>query len=565
MLRETGSSAPSPDPATAVDPLLATPLTERTVADVLRRHAAVRPGKVALIGDEGQSHTYQEVHRLAHRLASGVAGLGVGRQEPVLVMMDNHPEHVLTWVGLSVGAFVTVPVNTAYKGQILRHAIEISQARLAIVDETYEQRILAVADGTTLDRIVIRRDRGRPGSSPNTGLTFEQLFAGPATPIEPPAVWDINAILFTSGTEGPSKGVLCPHGHAFSMSGIPGPTTPEDVMLVTLPLFHAGGLWAGVLNGLRAGATVVLHRAFSAGRFWDEVRRFGCTETFLVGAMVDFLWRQPESVGDADHSLRKMVVVPAIPLLPDFAKRFGVSIHSAYGQTETGTIAVTGDNDGIPYNLGRPRPFVEMGLVDEHDRPVPPGGVGEIVVRTNEPWSVMVGYAGLPEETVRKTRNQWLHTGDAAYQDDSGQYIFVDRTKDVLRRRGENVSSVELEKLLTAHPDIAAAAVVGVPSDHSEHDIKAVIVLTPGATFDGPQVLHELADQLPYFMVPRYLEVVEELPMTPTMKVQKNQLRARGVTPDTWDCQAAGLLITRDGVRTLGRPDGGAGGRRTDE
>jgi len=315
-----------------------------------------------------------------------------------------------------------------------------------------------------------------------------------------------------------------------------------------LPLFHSGGLFAGVYNALRAGATALI-TAFSASGFWDEVHRYGCTQTLLMGAMIEFLWRQPPSPRDRDHTLRNVTVIPAMPYIDEFASRFGMNVASAYGQSETGTISLTDPGEARPFLMGRPRSFIEMKIVDDDDVEVPTGVTGEIVVRSSEPWSMFRGFHRDPETTVHAWRNQWMHTGDAAYQDENGRFVFVDRKKDALRRRGENVSSMEVEKHLLVRPDIAAAAIVAVPSEHLEDEIKAVLVLAEGHEFDPEAIFRDMVEKLPYFMVPRYYEAVAALPMTQTHKVQKVELRKAGITEDTWDCEANGLFVTRSGLK----------------
>jgi crotonobetaine/carnitine-CoA ligase len=264
--------------------------------------------------------------------------------------------------------------------------------------------------------------------------------------------------------------------------------------------------------------------------------------------MADFLWRAEPAAADAENTLRDVTMVPAIPNINDFADRFGLNVTSSYGQTETGTVMVTDPGRARPFLCGRPRSFMQVRLVDDDDVDVDPGSIGEVVVRSDQPWSMMRGYHRMPEQTVHMFRNLWLHTGDAAYQDDDGCYVFVDRKKDALRRRGENVSSLEVEKYIAARDDVAQVAIVAVPSEFTEDEIKAVVVPRSGSGFDPESILRDLVERLPYFMVPRYYEAVEALPMTATFKVGKGELRAAGITPATWDCQDAGFTVTRHGL-----------------
>lgn len=532
-----------------------TPVLERTIAAVLDKQVAARPDKTALLeAASGEAVTYAQLQERAFRLSAGLAGMGVARQEPVLVMLDNHIDMVVTWAGIGVGAMIEVPINTAYKGEMLRYIMDHSGATIAVVEAAYIERISEILDGVPELRTIVVRGTGGELPRRIERRDFAELAGvngGPAAPRpDPPHVSDISTIIYTSGTEGRSKGVLCPHGHAFQTSAsYTFETTPDDVVLVMLPLFHAGGLFAGIYNSLRGGATAVIQPAFTASKFWDEVREFGCTQALLMGAMIDFLWRRPPEPDDRDNPLRNVTVVPAMPYINEFAQRFDMNVTSSYGQSETGTITLTDPGEARPFLCGRPRSFIEMKIVDENDMEVPRGVVGEFAVRSSEPWSMFRGYHRNPEATVHAWRNNWMHTGDAGYQEENGRFVFVDRKRDALRRRGENVSSMEVEKYLLARDDITAAAIIAVPSEHLEDDIKAVLILAEGATFEPEDILRDMVDKLPYFMVPRYYEAVRSFPMTQTHKVQKGELRKVGITETTWDCEANGLIVTRSGLR----------------
>jgi crotonobetaine/carnitine-CoA ligase len=527
-----------------------TPVLDRTIAAILDRQVAEIPDKPALIEQRGRSATYRELQQFAFSIANCISSCGVRRQEPVLVMLDNHIDIVATCVGLGVSGVIAVPINTAYKGEMLEYIIDHSGAKVAIVEDKYCDRIAEVLDGLAeLQTVFVR---GSKALLPDRLISrdFTELLASEPIRPRPPHVSEVACIIYTSGTEGRSKGVLCPHGLAFQTSAShPYETTPDDVVLVVLPLFHAGGLFAGVYNAFRAGATAIIHPGFSASRFWDDVRTFGCTQTLLIGAMIEFLWRQPPSDRDIDHPLRNLTVVPAVPYVSEFGKRFGMFVGSAYGQSETGINCITDDRDVGAFCCGRPRPSFEVKVVDEDDVEVAQGVTGEMVIRSNEPWSMFRGYHRDLAATIHATRNGWVHTGDAGYQDERGRFIFVDRKKDALRRRGENVSSMEVEKYLIARDDIVQAAIIAVPSEHLEDDIKAVIVLADDAVFDPEDILRDLVHRLPYFMVPRYYEALQELPMTATHKVSKVDLRKAGITPGTWDCEAHGFTVTRAGLR----------------
>lgn len=530
------------------DPLLEIPILERTIPAMLARQVAAQPQHAALVDATGRSLTYAELDQQSRRIAAALVELGIGRQGSVLVMLDNHIDHVLVWLGAALAALIEVPINTAFKGDMLGHVVRQAEASVIVTEAAYLERVHAIGDAAENVKTVVVRGEGARDLPPRyERIRLDDLLNGEPVGLDPPQVWDTAAMLFTSGTEGVSKGVLCPHGHAMAMASFPPMGGPDEVALVALPLFHAAGLWAGVLNTIRCGGTAVMAGQFSASRFWDQVRHHNCTATVLLGAMADFLWRQPPSDDDRDHSLRLAAVIPAPPNAEALTERFGFEVTSGYGLTEAGTVAISPAGQIKPLGLGVPRPHVQIRLVDEHDLDVGRGEVGEIVIRSNEPWSIMSGYHRMPEETARVTRNLWLHSGDAAYEDETGQFVFVDRRKDALRRRGENVSSFEVERHIIERDDVADAAVVAVASEHSEDDLKAFIVLSEGARFDPEAMLADLADRMPYFMVPRYYEVIDQLPRTQTHKVQKQLLRQRG-NVNAWDCEAVGLRVSRAGV-----------------
>jgi crotonobetaine/carnitine-CoA ligase len=536
------------------DVLQLTPVAERTVAAVMERNLAVRPGQVAVSDVAGRRLDYRQLWGAASRIAGGLGELGASRQDFVLVMLDNHIDNVVTWVGLELAAMVEVPINTAFKGDLLARVCARSGARIAIVEGAYCGRLAQVLDAVPeLVTVVVRGPADADLSDRVEVVDFDALAASaPMTTSTLPRVSDIAALLFTSGTEGESKGVLMPHGQIFQIAlSYPWETGPSDVVLVALPLFHSAGLFAGVYSALVGGATAVLMPNFSVSTFWDVVRRHGCTQMLMMGAMADFLWRQPPRDDDKDHPLANVCIVPAPPYLAEMGRRFGMKVSTSYGSTEVGAIAITSVEDMAPSVCGRSRSFIEMRIVDDDDVEVEPGQVGEIVVRTSTPWSLMQGYQSMADATVHAWRNLWFHTGDAGYQDDSGLFFFVDRKNDTLRRRGENVSSMEVEKTIVAFPGIAEAAVVAVPSHFTEDEIMVYLVLSDGACFEPAALLRDLSVRLPYFMVPRYCEVVAELPRTATMKVRKSELRERGITAGTWDCQAHGFKVTRHGLESL--------------
>jgi crotonobetaine/carnitine-CoA ligase len=526
------------------------PLEERTVPAVFASALRTRPDAVA-VRDPERSLTYAALHDAALRVAGGFSSAGVAAGEPLLLLLDDHLDFVLAWLATALTGRVEVPVNTAYKGRMLAHVVGDAGARVIVTEERYCARLAAILDEIpSLETVIVRGGPGEALAGTRVRVVAWEEVRDGSAPGAPVAIrpWDQLAIMYTSGTTGQSKGVHVTHAHAYGYCSpeVYGAASEGDVALVSLPLFHIAGQWAGVYNALIAGASAVVLPRFSASGFWDDVRSYGATYALLLGAMATFLQRQPERPGDAGTTLSRVLMVPVIAGVEAFAERFGVVVGTAYGSTEGSTPIAARFGEARPKRCGRPREDFDVRLVDEHDVEVPRGEVGELVLRPHDPWSVMAGYHGLPEATARAWRNLWLHTGDAMREDTDGNLEFMDRTNDAIRRRGENVSSFEVEAEVNAHPSVLESAVIGVRSDDTEQEIMAVVALQDGAALDPAELIGRLAERLPYFMVPRYVEVVGELPKTPTQKVRKEVLRSTGVTAATWDREAAGIKVRRD-------------------
>ncbi|CAN7727135.1 AMP-binding protein [Variovorax sp. LjRoot84] len=514
------------------------PLEARTLGAVLEAHLRVAPDKLA-VRDPERALSYAALYEESLAVAAGFAALGVSTQDAALLMLDNHLDYVVAWWALSLTARVEVPVNTAYKGSILAHVINNSGATLIVIESHYLPLLIEVAD--RLERLVHVVVRGAESGArllarfkPTPWEALRGPRAAPAR-LNP---WDLIGIMYTSGTTGPSKGVRVTHAHAYGYAApaVLGLADASDVSLCTLPLFHIGGQWAAIYNNLIAGGSSVLLPRFSATTFWDDVRRYGCTYTMLLGAMANFLFRQPAGADDASHPLRRVMMVPVMAQLDEFKQRFGIeAVCTAYGLTEGSTVLRAPVGQAQAGKVGWPRPDFDVRLVDEHDMPVPDGQMGELVIRTRDPWTVMDGYHEMPEATVKVWRNQWLHTGDAFRREPDGQFVFLDRIKDSMRRRGENVSSFEVEKEINEHPAVLECAVIAVASDASEDEIKACVVLREASRLGAAALLAFLDERLPYFMVPRYVEFMVELPKTPTAKIRKQALRDLGVNAQTYD------------------------------
>ncbi len=529
--------------------------TDQSVGKVLAKRASAMPDSVFIVSDEGEL-TFGQADRDSNRVANAIDQLGIEAGETLLVLLPNIVPFILLWLGIGKRGAIQVPVNTAYRGSLLVHVINDSAADTMIVEASFLDRLADVAGELEhLKRLIVLDPSGNQGERPPAlahmeQLDFKVLTDAPDTPRETlPAHHDIKAVMYTSGTTGPSKGVMITHAHAYTYAhgGVDLlDLVPGDVYYAPLPLFHIAGQWACVYASLIAGSTAVVTQRFSVERFWEDAKRFNATTTFFLGAMANFLARQPELSSDAGASIDRALVVPMFPDVHDFGKRFNMRIKTTYGSTETCSPHRMDWDDPNWQSCGKLLDeYYEARIVDENDEEVPNGTVGEFVIRGREPWLLMAGYWRHPEWTEKAWSNLWLHSGDAMWRDDKGNYYFADRVKDSIRRRGENISSMEVENEINLHPDIVECAVFPVPSEFTEDEIMATIVTKPDRTLDPVDLIEFLEPRMAYFMVPRYIDIVEALPKTPTGKIQKFDLRDVGITPTAWDREAAGIKLKR--------------------
>ena len=519
---------------------------------VLERCATEHPQRPYIRLADGSAISYGAFHDDVRRAAAGLARLGVKQGDTVNVWMPNGVEMIRLWFAINWLGGVFVPINVAYKGNLLAHVIGNGGAQVIIASSDLVAR-LAEVDRAQLRTLVVVG----AAASAIDGLTTvgaEVLDAKPsepllqlARPIEP---WDTQSIIYTSGTTGRSKGVLSCYAHLWHMSG------PEsfymldsnDCFLVYGPLFHVAGTLP-VVAMLNRGGQIGMVGEFSTEAFWPAVRATGATFVILLGVMSSFISKRPASADDRDHPLKKAMMIP----LPDdsqaFAQRFGVTVWTLFNMTEINVPIVSAPDPKVVGTCGRQRPGVELRIVDESDCEVPHGTIGELIIRSDAPWALNSGYFNNDEATVQAWRNGWFHTGDAFRCDDEGNFFFVDRMKDAIRRRGENISSFEVEVEILAHPQIRECAVVAVPNELAEDDVLAIVAPAPGASIVPEQLLEFLLPRLAHFMLPRYIRVMDALPRTPTQKVEKYLLRQQGLTSDTWDREAAGIKIQREKIR----------------
>ena len=531
------------------------PRDQVVVRDLIDRWNKECPNKVFVkFDDNGDEWTYAQLRVMVIQTAIGLQQLGVRQGDHVLVWMPNSRENLRVFFAINYLGAVYVPINTAYRGGLLAHVVENSDARLGIIHADLIDRLSEIHTAALETLVVIGDYAGSVGlrtvKYEDTLLPRQGRLAAPARTIEP---WHPQSIIYTSGTTGPSKGVLSCYLHIFTNAG---PetwpfVTGEDRFVIASPMFHIGGMGLIYVMLARGGSVAFLDR-FDTVTFWKSIRQTGATAAFLLGVMASFLEKLPSGPGDKDHGLRLVFMVPLAGNIEAFSKRFGVDVYTIFNMTEISSPIVSEPNPQVRGTCGRKRPGVDVRLVDENDCEVPLGTVGEMLVRTDRPWGMNSGYYKNPEATAKAWRNGWFHTGDAFRQDADGYFYFVDRMKDAIRRRGENISSFEVEAEVVAHPDVQEAAAVGVPNEFAEEDVFVAVTPIEGRTIDPVELIGFLKTRMAHFMVPRYVRICGQLPKTPSNKVRKQEIRDEGITADTWDRDRAGVKIKSDRFTATG-------------
>lgn len=536
---------------------------QRTLGNVLRQRARTLSETPFVVTDE-ISWTFPEVDTLADRCAAGLDQLGVGFGDTVAILAESSPHLIPLTFGVNRLGAVWVPTNTDYRGEWLRASLEDSSARVLIVDRSLLPQVDRVGGLEPFDWVVVLGESSsqtRPAPAQgarddaSTISVDELLQPGEKGPDVAVSYGDTAAVLWTSGTTGRAKGVMQSH-NAWIRAALTGAASSQtragDLLYCCLPMYNSAA-WIGVVyRALVAGVPFAIDQRFSVQSFWDRVRHFGATQAFTLGSMHIFLWQLPERPDDADNPLRCLGATPMPDaILEPFKERFGIDIiQQGYGQSEImGLISRVDDGrtEWNPGSAGKPLPGVDVRLLDDDDHEVSIGEVGEFCVRPTEPYVLFNGYFRDPQATLAAFRNLWYHTGDLGRRDEDGQFHFVDRKKDYIRFKGRSVSSFAVEAAVRSHPGVAEVAAFGVAAKTlaSESEIMVAIVPKPGIAIDPEEVAQHVNKQAAYFMVPRYIDVVEELPMTPTGKVRKHVLRERGPTGVTWDREAVNFALER--------------------
>jgi crotonobetaine/carnitine-CoA ligase len=512
----------------------------------LRRRSENQPDLEAIRHVDGRSMTNAQYAEAAAARARALIEVGVREGDNVASYLQDKIESSINWPGVAWTGAVEVPINPQLFGDPLVHCLNDSQARFVVTTSDHLADIARVRDQLTELESVILLDA--PYVEAIDGLSIVSLPSPEEVGcslggLRDPELWDPACIIYTSGTTGPPKGVIVPWGQPAHtlVSPLIVPIDRSGPRYSYTPHYHMSGK-GSLLTALGMGDPEVLRDSFSLTNFWSDVKKHGCTHIQLFPQLISLLLREPEDPSDLENPVHLMVSMPATPDIDEFKRRFGIKrVCTGYGMTEIGGALIERDVDSRHWNVaGRvPEgpPGIQVKIVDEHDREVERGEVGALIVRHYQPWAINMGYYNRAEATAEAWQNGWFHTGDAMRQDDQGYYYFVDRLKDCIRCKGENVSSFEIEKFVVAHPSITETAAIGVPAELGEEEIKIVVVPSAGSVEDPEELYAHLESVMPKHMLPRYIDYVQELPKTPaTGRIRKVALKTSGyVSTRSWD------------------------------
>lgn len=515
-----------------------------SISELLERRARDDAAKPFCFFD-GSSVSFADLRERVNRVASGFAALGVHPGDRVAVMLANHPDHPVVFLALNRLGVTQIPVNIHLRGLGLEYVLTHSEARAMVVDARFAPELSPLVGKTPLDLLVWRGTPMPAGSARSVSLDDVVAAGTPTPPTSTAATDHVMSITYTSGTTGPPKGVMLgekPYLMAGRVAGQLADVRAGDVMLTWEPLYHIGGSQV-IVTCLQHGVPMALLERFSASAFWDEARRYGATQMHYLGGVLGLLLKQPPRQEDLHHSVR-IAWGGGAPghLWEPFERRFGVRIREAYGLTEAASFT-TANLEGRVGSIGRPVPHFEVKIVTEDGRAAATHETGQIVVREREPGLLMKGYLKDGERTAEALRDGWLYTGDFGARDADGFFYFAGRRRDRLRRRGENVSAWEIEQVVAMHADVESCAAIGVPSDVGDEDIKLFVKPVGGKRLDPLDLIRWCERHLAYFQIPRYVELVDEFPRTPTERIRKDQLSASVAA--CWDLERSGYKARR--------------------
>lgn len=551
---------------------------EEVVVRTLEKWADVAGDRIFFYyGEEDQSFTYHQFNCMTNQIARNLMKLGVEKGERVCVFLKNPLVTTLAMLGIWKAGAIFSPINFNYHGKLLSYQINDTRPRLIISEREMVPWLNAIKDELKSIPVIVYDPREGDHDyheqlshyqlEPHyPEIPFDQLLEGDNSNVPIPLnYWDTANIIYTSGTTGPAKGVVQSfrwmYGYTYGLRVM---LTQEDVIYNDLPLYHVGGAFANVIRGMYVGCTVAVWDKFSPRQFWERIRRSGASTAILLDVMIPWLMKADPSPDDRMNSLNKVYMQPLPQYFLDVAKRFGFDfILAGFGQTESGNgfrgiIQALDAREGTPPELykgysreelvqiaeryglpvlykperlakgfmGKPSFFLDAAILNERDELCAPGEVGEIAFRPKVPYLFLTEYYGKPEATVKTFRNFWFHTEDAGYMDENGSYYFVDRMGNVIRRRGENISSYQVEDIINGHPDVELSAAFPIPAEEGDEDEIVVFVVKKdesGLTEKG--LRRWIEAEMPRFMWPKYIRLVDEIPRTPTNKIEKYKLR----------------------------------------
>ena len=524
-----------------------------TLPKVLKDQADSIPDEDFLQFSYEKALTFSQVNKKANKIADSLKKLGINKTDKVSVYMPNSLEICLAWFGILKNGSVMVPINTAYVMDFLQYIIESSDSKIIIIAEEYLERLANIQDRIPkIEKVIVWTRDKKDGFESNgynkTEAVSWNKFLSDGSEVEPSVEvthLDHARLMYTSGTTGKSKGVVRPcaadYSSAQNYSSIMD-LTNDDTVFTCLPLFHSNAMVMGVYPAMISGCKVVVEEKYSASKFWKWMKDFEITKFNLVGVMSYFMWNAPVVPEEKEHKVKLVLGSPAPhDIIEEFMERFNILFTEGYGLTEVGQCTFTRPNE--PFRVGscgKESPGYEIKIVNpETDEELPRNTPGELVLRPRIPNICLHYYYKMPEKTVSDFRNLWFHTGDLCRMDEDGYIFFMDRVKDYIRRRGENISSFEVENLISTHSNIEESAAIAVKLDeqgrHSEDELMIVIVLKEGLTLMPEELIEYLKPIMPKFMIPRFVRFRDSLPKTPTNRVQKVKLREEGITKDTWD------------------------------
>lgn len=514
---------------------------------LIERFAAETPDKLFALFESGETWTWEQTRRRARATASALQARGVRKGDIVAAWAPNGPALLGAWFGANLAGAALAPINSSFRGLLLEHAIAKTGANTLILHPELIDRLKGLSLGA-VGRIILTGPATSDYAPPGVVVEDETALIGDPDQYEQvdSQPWDTPVIIFTSGTTGPSKAVITSYVQEWTTAVVTyGYMVQSDRMLVNLPMFHVGGI-AAITAALQCGGSIALFESFDTRRFWDLIRETESTVcSGLIGALTTFLMKEPPCEDDADNPLRMVTLSPINEDTVALARRFGFDYLSGFNMTEASGPLICAVNDPVMRSCGRAREGIECRIVDAFDNELPHGEAGELVIRSDNPWVLTRGYLGDPQATADAWRNGWFHTGDLMRRDTDGCFFFIDRKKDAIRRRGENMSSLEIELEVAAHPLVREAAAYGVDLPGGEQEVMVAVAPVEGAEIDPQALIEFLIPRMTHFMVPRYIRVELALPKTPSNKVQKTGLRAEGVTSTTFDREAAGIVVRR--------------------